>query len=409
MKNTSYQTVQLTLAQAWSAIAAEISPTETEQVAVGKALWRVTATPLHTSRPKPSYSQSTRDGFALSSTPQATNSGQAVFHLSGEIAAGSLEVKKLKPGHAVRIMTGAMVPDNCERVIPFEVCREHPGTVAIPLSELNSEYHYIRHRGSDIREGALIVETGTRLRPAHLLTLAENGSTTLPVSRKPAVAILCSGSELVEVGTVVRPGQKISGNSILLAALLQSYGAACSRSVTVDDEPELITTELRRMLAAKPDMIITTGGMGPGRFDLMEQVFARLGGRVVYSQLKVRPGKATLLGIIEQIPFFALPGPPPAVRLLFHELIVPALSSIKGCAANPNQLIDAVLETTVPLKESSYLNLTGAVLRIEKGNLLVRPAKRHEAIDAIIHLSAQKSPLEAGDMVKIRLTQSGTS
>ncbi len=375
-------------------------------MSVTDALGRVSTSPRLATRPKPLYDQSSRDGFALSAEPYGVEEGRAVFRVVGEIAAGSRGEPALKTGEAVRIMTGAMIPAGCVRVVPFEVCTDRGKSVVMPEAELIGRRQYIRSLGSEVKEGKVLVRAGTRLLPDHLLMLAENGCSDLPVYRRPDVAVVCTGSELVEVGETVHPGQKISGNGVLLPALLQSHGVNCSWSVTVADQPELITGRLERILAAKPDMIITTGGMGPGKFDLMEQVFDNLGGSVVYNRLQVRPGKFTLFGMIGRIPFFALPGPPPAVRILFHELVSHALNCLQGLADAGGSLIPAVLASSLSVKQTGHLNLKGGCVQAAGTGLLVHPAGRGEAINAIIHLEEDRISAEYGESVNIRPLQS---
>ncbi|MBW2329194.1 MAG: molybdopterin molybdotransferase MoeA, partial [Deltaproteobacteria bacterium] len=281
--------VELSLCDALSAISAQNFLLEQQKVSVVDALARISAVSLLSARPKPSYDQSTRDGFALSSHPLSAEDSKAVFKVIAEVAAGCRKELLLQPGEAVRIMTGAMIPTDCVRVVPFEVCNDSGRRVAIPEIELTRRHRYIRFCGSDCKEGELLVPAGTRLLPDHLLMLAENGWYDLPVYRQPKVAVICTGSELVELGEPVQPGQKVSGNTILLSALLQAHGVCCSRSITVADKVDMIVEQVRQLLDEEPDVIITTGGMGPGKFDLIEQVFAQVGGTVVYNRLQVRP------------------------------------------------------------------------------------------------------------------------
>jgi molybdopterin molybdotransferase len=395
--------LEKSLSKALSAITARIYPLEQQQVAVADSLTRINAVPLLAVRPKPLYDQSTRDGFALSAHPFTRDGGRAVFQIVGEVAAGSREKINLQDGEAVRIMTGAMIPSGCVRVVPFEVCSEADSTVEMSETVLTGRQLYIRFLGSEVKEGKVLVRAGTRLLADHLLMLAENSCLELPVYRTPDVAVICTGSELVDPGDTVHPRQKISGNSVLLSALLRAQGVNCSCSVTVADQTELIEEQIVRVLARKPDMVITTGGMGPGKFDLMEQVFAAVGGTVVYNRLLVRPGKFTLMGMIGQTPFFALPGPPPAVRILFYELIVHALNRLQNSAAGGDNLVTAALAHSLAVKQTGHLNLKGAVARIVDGNVLVHPAGRMEPINAIIHLEGNRLSAEYGEDVKIRL------
>lgn len=398
-----YPIVEHSLRDALTAISSQILPLKQQVISLVDGLARINAVPLPASRSKPSYDQSTRDGFGLSSQPLSTANSEAIYKVIAEVAAGAGKKVSLQPGEAVRIMTGGMIPSGCARVVPFEVCKDNGQSVAIPESELTRRQKYIRFLGSDGKEGELLVPAGTRLLPDHLLMLAEFGWLDLPVYKQPRVAVICTGSELVELGESVQPGQKVSGNSILLSALLESHGVCCSWSFTVGDKVDMIEDQVQQLLTEEPDVIITTGGMGPGKFDLMEQVFANLGGRVVYNRLQIRPGKSTLFGMVGQVPFFGLPGPPPAVRILYHELIVPALNMLQGNQNCSRKLIDAVLESTLFLKQTGHSNLKGAVVQMVDGRLLVRPAEMMEPINAIMHLEGGRTQARQGEIVKIRL------
>ena len=417
MKNNS-PAFAYSLQEAHAAIAAELSPLEQEQVPLAQALGRILAASVFADRPKPSYNQSTRDGFALAEQPHSADELSAEFQLNGEVAAGCLDQQQVRPGQAYRIMTGALVPCGAVRVVPFEICQEKGSRLSVPREELAREQLYIRHQGKDIKQGQQLVAAGTRLSPDHLLLLAENGSQEIRVYRHPRVAVICTGSELVKSGGELLPGQKISSNGVLLAALLQQEGCRLVRSVTVGDDTDIITNRIQQVLARdKPDLLISTGGMGPGKFDLLEQVVARLGGKPVYNRLKVRPGKATLFALIDKTPLFALPGPPPAVRLLFHELVVPGLHRLQGLPENDitssgltsNGLVDAILTEPMGIRQTGHLALKSAVATLCNGSVQVRPAGKLEPMNAIIHLAykadekTERGEIEKNQRVKIRL------
>ncbi len=394
---------ELSLDAARASILSQISPLPAEQVKVNDGLYRFTAQNLYALRPKPSYDQSTRDGFALAREPGRVEEDFAVFTLCGEVAAGCLQSYVLKPGQAVRIMTGGLVPEACARVIPFEVCRETGNTVSVPLAELERSLEYIRFCGSELRAGDELVPAGTRLLPDHLLALAENSGQTIAVHKQPSVAVLCTGSELVEPGQDVLAGQKVSGNGILLSGLIKSHGGECCMSEIITDRADAILSRVREFLAHGADLILTTGGMGPGRYDLMEQVFQELDGELIYNRLRVRPGRFTLFGMVGSTPFFALPGPPPAVRILFHELVAPALWRLQG-REGTGGLVDGLLESSRRIRQSEHLHLQAGVARIAEGRLLVRAAGRREPVNAIIHLAAGNIKTGQGRTVPVRLT-----
>ncbi|XOF32340.1 MAG: molybdopterin molybdotransferase MoeA [Candidatus Electrothrix sp. YB6] len=413
MKNSPFPVIEYSLQQARVAIAAQICPLEPEKIPVFQALGHITAEPIYAVRPKPFYSQSTRDGFALAARPAAENAAFAEFQVIGEIPAGCTEHRQVQAGQAYRIMTGAMIPSGCVRVVPFEVCREKGGSVLIPTAELSRHGGYIRQQGRDIREGQLLVAAGIRLQPDHLLLLAENGAQEIMVSRQPGVAVICTGSELVRSEGALQPGRKISGNEILLSSLLEVRGCHCLRTAAVEDETKTAVRLIEDILGRDtPDMLLTTGGMGPGKFDLMEQVVARLGGKPVYTRLAVRPGKSTLFAMIGTTPLFALPGPPPAVRLLFHELVMPGLQRLQGLPEEEvfsESLADAVLTAPVRFRRNTPLSLKGAMAELRKGRLQVRPAEQGEPANAILHLDCAGkedggyAALEKGQQVRIRL------
>jgi len=412
MKNNS-PALAYSLQEAYAAIAAELSPLEQEQVPLSQTPGRILAASVFADRPKPSYNQSTRDGFALAEQPHSVDTLSAEFQLSGEVAAGCLEQQQVQPGQAYRIMTGAMVPCGVVRVVPFEICQEKESRLFVPREELDRKELFIRPQGKDIKQGQRLVAAGTRLCPDHLLLLAENGSQEIRVHRHPGVAVICTGSELIKSGGKLLPGQKISSNGVFLAALLQQKGCRLVRSVTVGDDADMIMTRIQQVLAQdKPDLLISTGGMGPGKFDLMEQVVARLGGRPVYNRLKVRPGKATLFALIDNTPLFALPGPPPAVRLLFHELVVPGLHCLQGLPENnitSSGLVDAILTEPIGIRRTGHLALKSAVATLCDGRLQVRPAGKLEPMNAIMHLACKadgnngRGGIEKNQRVKIRM------
>ena len=369
------------------------------------ALGRVPIKSIKSTRPKPWFNQSTRDGYGVAEP--GIEQGQDIrFTLVGEIAAGDTQNQRLQPGQAVRIMTGARIPGGCDRVIPFEECFEENGLLLVPRQLARQANRYIRFRGQDLAAGRVIARAGEPLTPDHLLRLAENSKTELQVHRAPRVAILCSGSELVLPGGIVLPGQKISGNSTLLQALVQEQGGYCDQVRTASDSADAITGALRAMLARKPDLILTTGGMGPGKFDLMERTILSMQGTIHYTSLRVRPGKSTMFAHLESVPLFALPGPPPAVRLLFHELVSIALLRLRGIRRPLSPFHEARLIEPVKSGKSRHLNLKGGRATLTNGTLMVRPVQGLESANAIFHLRGKNRLFTPGEEVRIRLLQS---
>jgi molybdopterin molybdotransferase len=380
--------LEFSLAEARAALAARLAPLAAERVPPHLARARVCAADVCASRPSPSCDQSARDGYAAAVEPLRADQACAVFHIAGEIAADCAERKRLAPGQAFRIMTGAAVPDGTARVLPFEVCEEKDGCVRASLAELERGQRHVRRQGCEVQAGELLAAAGTRLLPDHLRLLAENGCEDIAVRRQPRAVVVCTGSELVQAGEPLLAGAKISSNGILLAALLEAQGCVCLGCLTAKDEADSLAALLADIMErTRPDLLITTGGMGPGKFDLTEQVFARLGGEPVCNRLKLRPGRATLFGLLGGSAFFGLPGPPPAVRLLFHELIVPAIARLSG-EEQSGGLLKARLDGPTPAaQEEDCTVLKSAVVWADaEGRLRARLAAGLEPPNAILHL-----------------------
>ncbi len=400
MLRPEFPRLELSLAETCASIAVRLSPLATERVPLHQAQGRVLADSIFADLPSPSCDQSARDGYAVAAEPLAADQTCAVFHIVGEIAAGCTEMKSLAPGQAFRIMTGAAVPEGTARVLPFEVCDEKDGCVRAPLVELARGQRHVRWRGCEVQAGELLAAAGTRLLPEQLRLLAENGCEDIAARRQPRAVVVCTGSELVQAGEPLPLGSKISGNGILLAALLEAQGCVCLRCLTAKDEADSLAALLAEVMERdQPDLLITTGGMGPGKFDLTEQVFARLGGGPVCNRLKLRPGRATLFGLLDGAAFFGLPGPPPAVRLLFHELIAPAIARLSGEEPSGG-LLKARLDSPAPAVQEDCTVLKSAVVWADaEGRLRARLAERLELPNAILHLRSGEDGL-----VSFRLT-----
>jgi len=402
----SHNDYELSLRDAQQAVLDHVTPLDSETIPITQSLGRIPSVSLTSTSPKPIFDQSTMDGYALAKISDQHTAQQhdlVSFRLAGEIAAGRLDRVSIRPGEAIRIMTGAMLPHGAEGVVPFEFCRESRKGVEIPVHALAGMKKFIRKRGSDLKTGRVIVPKGRPVLPDHLLLLSENRYTEIPLFRQPRTAVLCTGSELVEPGMKIRRGQKISGNSLLLHGLLKTAGAISINQGPVADRANDIADALKASLAAQPHMIVTTGGMGPGKYDLISKVVDRLGGSIIYHGLQVRPGRATLFALLDDIPLFALPGPPPAVRLLFHELVAPALRKIQGRRKLYPQALMVRLTRPVHLKKRGRMNLKGAVVSLKNGTFEARPATTTEPMNGILLLPQNRNHFQKGRRAKVHL------
>lgn len=391
----------LTLDQARKLIAGCFSSLPAEEVSLHEAAGRVAARSLKAAAPVPAFARASMDGYAVRSRDLFSSGTESRFAVAGEIAAGCTELPPLTAGRAVRIMTGAAVPPGADQVVPCEQCRQEGNLVLTAMPPRPGAC--IRARGADLGKGRVMLRAGALIEPQHLPLLAESGLASVPVAQLPEVGVLSTGSELLDPASSPQAGQIIGGNRFLLAALLRRNGALCHDLGLVRDEPAELVARLREALAGPGRCILTTGGMGPGKYDLMPRAFAALGISPLYTALAVRPGRSTMLGFVGEKAIFALPGPPPAVFLLFHELVLPALARMQGLRQSPAPLVQATLTEPLLLKKTGILNLKGAVVRLRGSVLYARPTLGAEPAGAIIHVPAGRSRLRAGETIRLRL------
>lgn len=397
---------QVDLKKAQSFIIEECCLLPEEQVDLAESINRFPASALLAREPLPGYDQSLRDGYAVGQPESKGSKKQRnCFQVIDEIAAGDTRQLTLQPGKAIRIMTGGLVPKQCVSVIPQEFCDTAEKNIIVPSRFLDQKKRFIHAMGSELTKGRVLVPKGTPIRPEQQILLAGVGYNTVQVVRKPRVSFFCTGSELV-TGSEVKPaGKKFSANNHLLHGLIKLAGADLLEQKTVKDDPEAVAAAMAEMSHSKCDIIISTGGMGPGKFDLIEEAFAGSGGRVVYRSLFLRPGKSTLFGMLGNTLFFGMPGPPPAVHLLFNELIRPAVLALQGAKHCRPRKIKACLSEDLYLPKRGLPRLKSGAMQIVDGICMVRPANRIEPSNCNIYCSAARRRLRKGEKVLIHLQE----
>jgi len=389
-----------TLGQAQQMILQSLATLGAENVPLQEACGRITALPLRAPSPVPAFARSTMDGYVVRSFDLDPGNIPISFRITGEIAAGATCLPPPTPGTAIRIMTGSAIPPGANQVVPFEFC-SLAGDLLV-VKQIPKQGAFMRQKGADLQKGRTIIRQGLEVAPAHLPLLAESGISTIPVVKTPLVGVICTGSELMEPGSAPRPGQIIGGNRFLLAGLIRQAGATSLDPGLAADDLQAIVAGLAESLAGPARIILTTGGMGPGKYDLLPRAFAALGITPLYNVVAVRPGRSTMFGLADGKAVFALPGPPPAVFLLFHELVLPALNKMQGLRRPLAPLVRATLTEPLLLKKSGILNLKGGVVRLHGSALSVRPARGVEPATAIVHVPTGRKHLRAGEKVWLR-------
>lgn len=301
---------------------------DTEEIALLSAVDRVTAGDLSGLVDSPSADVSLKDGYAIQSQDIAAAREDAAVSLRvlGTVAAGGAWQGRVRSGEAVRILSGAPIPEGANAVVAEEFTKlsgdallvtndAHPGRNILP-------------RGSDTRSGALLVRAGTRLSPPAVGLLAAAGYQAISVVKQPRVAILATGDEVVAPGKPLLPGKLYASNLVTLGAWCLRYGFAVETFV-VQDDADLLRERLLACLQ-NFDALLTSGGAWSGERDLVVRVLDELGWQKIYHRVRIGPGKAVAFGLYKGKAVFCLPGGPPSNHMAFLQLALPGLQKLSG-------------------------------------------------------------------------------
>ena len=356
------------VAEAQQLVLARVLPLPAELVAVGDSAGRIVAVAALARTDLPPFANSAMDGYAVRSA-DTPGTLPVVFG----VAAGVPSPRALEAGEAMAISTGGVVPDGCNSVIPLEQVVRSGNSVTIEKNVPIGAN--IRARGGDLRQGETVVPAGVRLTPARIGALAAAGVAEVTVSRRPRVAILATGSELVAPGLPLGPGQVYESNGSILAAQAVAAGCDVVRLPAVADDREAHRAAIERGLAC--DVLITSGGVSVGPHDLVRGVEAELGVEEVFWRVSVKPGKPVAFGVRGETLVFGLPGNPVSSLVSFELFVRPALLALQG------------FDSPLPRFEPGRL---AYALRRGQRDELVRARTRVEAADVVLEpLTGQDS------------------
>ena len=317
----------------------------TELVPLLDSEGRVLAKEVHADRDQPPFDRSTRDGFAV----RSADFGDGPLEIEGQIRAGEQwQGSVLEPGAAIEIMTGAPMPEGADAVVMVEHV-ERAGELIRPLGErrLRSGENVVR-RGSEARMGEVVLPVGTLIGGAEIALGAACGAPALTVFRRPKVGIVATGDELVEIDAVPEPQQIRNSNSYGLAALVARAGGEAVRlPIAPDRRAELVQT---MRSARQCDLMLLSGGVSMGAYDLVEEVLETLGAEFFFTGVKMQPGKPVVFGHLpaaDGFPaaqyFFGLPGNPVSTQVTFHCFVQPLLRALAGAAVQGPHFVQATL------------------------------------------------------------------
>ena len=302
-----------------------VGPLPPRNVDLAEALGRVLAEDIVSTEAIPPFLNSAMDGYAVRGADIATV--PAALRVTGERAAGGTGSEVVAAGTALRIMTGAPMPDGADTVVPVELTRRQGEVVEI-LKAVRTGLN-IRQAGEDVREGETVLARGTLLRPAELGLLAALGRPRVAVVPAPVVAVVTTGDELVDVGAALGPGQIRDANLHSLCAQVRACGAIPLPVPRVRDDAAVLEAALRDALD-RSDAVITNGGISMGEYDHIKPVLERLGARQLFWQVAQKPGKPLAFSIQEGKPLFGVPGNPVSALICFEEYVRPALRRMMG-------------------------------------------------------------------------------
>ncbi len=279
----------------------------------------------------PSFDNSAMDGYAVRAVDveRATDEQPVVLPVVGEVAAGWSPSHPLEPGAAMKIMTGAPVPEGADAIVPYE--NTDRGEIDVTISALSEYGQHIRRVGEDVTAGTVIYRAGDQLGPRDIGLLAAMGIDTVMVRPRPRVVVVSTGSELAEPGYLRESEHQIyDSNSFLLAAACRAAGAQVYRVGRVGDDPEKVKEVITDQLI-RADLILTTGGVSQGDYDVIKQVMPELG-RTDFAAVAMQPGKPQGFGLIgdDDVPIIMMPGNPVSAYVSFEVFVRPVLRKMMG-------------------------------------------------------------------------------
>ncbi len=302
-----------------------VSPMRSEAVNLTDALGRTLAEPLRSRDDIPPFDNSAMDGFAVRVAD--LKSLPAVLAVIEDIPAGAFPSKAVQPGTCARIMTGAPFPQGADAVVPVEWTEPVDGG-DVRFLRAPSDGQFVRHAGRDVQKGTVVVGAGAVVTPPVVGMAATLGYAAVEVSVRPRVAVVATGDELVPPGADLQPGQIRDSNGPALAAQAHAAGAEVWPTFHAPDDEAVLRATIERALAA--DVLIFSGGVSVGDYDLVKQVLDDLGMELLFWKVRQRPGKPLAFGLLDGKPIFGLPGNPVSSAMCFEQYVRPALAKMLG-------------------------------------------------------------------------------
>jgi molybdopterin molybdotransferase len=335
-------------------------------VPLADALGLVLAEPVVATEPVPPFANTAMDGYAVraADTAGATETEPVTLHVVGDLPAGHAPTVPVGPGEAIRIMTGAPIPDGADAIVMVErTMRDGEDRVLVRHPAAAGDH--LRSAGGDVVAGQEVFTPGTVLGPAHLGVIASLGLLEVPVFPRARVGVLSTGDELREGPGELAPGQIRDSNRPMLLAMLRAAGADAVNLGIAHDDEAYVERALEDALSTC-DAVITSGGVSVGDYDVVKAVLDRLG-VLQWWQVAIKPAKPFAFGVLRGVPLFGLPGNPVSSHVSFELFARPALRKMSGHTELQRPEVDAVAQSAMPRDPDGKLHLDRVVVHYEDG------------------------------------------
>ncbi len=378
-----------------------------EKVNILSALGRVIGENIYSGRAIPPQDNSAMDGYAVRSMDVfgASEKTPILLDVIEDLPAGSVSRKAIGKGQAARIMTGAYVPEGADAVIPVEDTKKEGERVVILAGVKTGEN--IRFAGEDVQTGELVIQKGEILRPAHIGMLASLGRSFVFMHQTPLIAVVSSGDELADIDEP-SPLKIVSSNSYSLAALILACGAVPMQMGIARDRREDLIEKIRAAMRA--DLILSSGGVSVGDFDLVKDVMKQKGNQMNFWQVAMKPGQPLAFGSLEDVPVIGLPGNPVSSMISFEQFARPAILKMMGRKNIFRKPVTARLTEDIQKKPGKRHFIRGIIKQDVTGYTACTTGEQGSGIlksmvmaNGLIIIPPELSQVRAGEEVTVQL------
>ncbi|MGE5238463.1 MAG: gephyrin-like molybdotransferase Glp [Chloroflexota bacterium] len=396
----------ISFAEAYRITMSGVVPLSAVSVSVISAVGRVVVDDIVALATSPDSDVSLKDGYAVRSADvsEASESTPIILDLQGTLMAGGVFARNVPIGAAVRIMSGAALPTGTDAVVSQEFSSDDGKYVSVVRHVAKGQN--VLPRGTDVESGEVVMEKGTMLGPAHLGLAVAAGLSSVRVHRRPVVALVATGDELLAPGASIEQGKIFASNLVSVAAWCDLFGFAYSASVIADEEGAIASAV--RGHAGQVDCLVTSGGAWKGERDLIVQVLEMLGWEQHYHRVRMGPGKAVGFGFLDGTAVFCLPGGPPSNQTAFIQLVLPALMRMSGSDRMPLPVAQATLAQEVK-GQSDWAQFIYGGLTTREGILTFVPVAMQSRLramaeaDGLISIPEGVESIHAGARVDVQV------